>query len=297
MKGEMPMWNEEEQENSEQKKNDPLYDNDPVRAQARDTAEKAAKQKKETEDKLRAAVEHATEKAKAKTAKLVADAADRQKQATLEELQKSPDDLNITQPDLTAEMADITSSISAETSAEIMKEAGIDAPQGVETELPQAAYDAAYKDQYEDTARLIGAETDAARDAEPTKAGDMHSMDSVISEMSEELKRETTGQTDQMNQMMQRDSRSARQETTLNQTLQEHSEWSTLDAKQGRSHEGLSAPRRPGNMPDKLQKDADLLAMAKEHGVDKALEYAKQAEQHRMTVDPSMKRHGQEGGR
>ena len=82
------------------------------------------------------------------------------------------------------------SDVSAETSAEITKEAGIDAPQGVETELPQTAYDKAYKDKYEDTARIIGAETDAARDAEPTKAGDMHSMDSVISEMSEELKRE-----------------------------------------------------------------------------------------------------------
>ena len=291
------MWNEDEQENSEQKKTDPLYNNDPVRAQARDTAEKAAKQKKETEDKLRATVERATEQAKAKTAKLVADAADRQKQATLEELQKSPDDLNISQPDLTAQIADIQASVSAETSVEITKEAGIDAPSGVETELPQTAYDTAYKDQYEDTARIIGAETDAARNAEPTKAGDMNSMDSVISEMSEELKRETTGQTEQLNQTMQRDSRVARQESTLNQTLQEHSQWSTLDAKQGRSHEGLSTPRRPSNMPDKLKKDSELLAMAKEQGVDKAIEYAKQAEQRRMTVDPSMKRHGQEGGR
>lgn len=291
------MWSEDEQENSEQQKTETLYDNDPVRAQARDTAEKAAKQKKEIEDKLHAAVERATEQAKAKTAKLVADVADRQKQATLDELQKSPDDLNITQPDLMTEIADVTASVSAETSAEIMKEAGIDAPSGVETELPQTAYDAAYKDQYEDTARIIGAETDAARDAEPTKAGDMHSMDSVISEMSEELKHETIGQTEQMNQMMQRDSRVARQESTLNQTLQEHSQWSTLDAKQGRSQEGISAPRRPTNMPDKLKKDSELLAMAKEYGVDKAIEYAKQAEQRRMMVDPSMKHHGQDGGR
>ena len=246
---------------------------------------------------MHAAVERATEQAKAKTAKLVADVADRQKQATLDELQKSPDDLNITQPDLMTEIADVTASVSAETSAEIMKEAGIDAPSGVETELPQTAYDAAYKDQYEDTARIIGAETDAARDAEPTKAGDMHSMDSVISEMSEELKHETIGQTEQMNQMIQRDSRVARQESTLNQTLQEHSQWSTLDAKQGRSQEGISAPRRPTNMPDKLKKDSELLAMAKEYGVDKAIEYAKQAEQRRMMVDPSMKHHGQDGGR
>ena len=185
---------QEEHKKSDSQKNEPLYNNDSVRAQAQDTAEKAAKQKKETEDKLRAAVERAAEQAKAKTAKLVADVADRQKQATLEELQKSPDDLNITQPDLTAQMADIKAFVSAETSAEITKEAGIDAPQGVETELPQTAYDTAYKDKYEDTARIIGAETDAARDAEPTKAGDMHSMDSVISEMSEELKRETVYQ-------------------------------------------------------------------------------------------------------
>ena len=292
------MWNEEELENSEQQKTETLYDNDPVRAQARDTASKAAKQKKEIEDRLRQNIEEAEKKAKAKTERLISDAAEKQKQETLEKLQKSPDELNnMTQPDFSNVSADIAASVSAEMSSEIAYDSAVSAPQGMETELPQTVYDTAYKDQYDETARIIGAETDAARDAEPTKAGDMHSMDSVISEMSEELKHETIGQTMQMDNEFQRETRSAHQESTLNRTLQEHSEWSTLDAKQGRSQEGISAPRRPTNMPDKLQKDADLLAMAKEYGIDKALEYAKQSEQQRMIVNPSMKRHGQDGGR
>ncbi|MBR5129680.1 MAG: hypothetical protein IKV03_00440 [Alphaproteobacteria bacterium] len=74
------MWNEEEQENLEQSNGETLYDNDPVRAQARDTAIKAAKQKKEIEDRLRQNIEEAQKKAKAKTERLILDAAEKQKQ-------------------------------------------------------------------------------------------------------------------------------------------------------------------------------------------------------------------------
>ena len=70
MRGGLVMWNEEEQENSVEQ-NDTPYDNDPVRAQARNTAEKAAKQKKEIEDRLHQNIEDTQKKAKAKTERLI----------------------------------------------------------------------------------------------------------------------------------------------------------------------------------------------------------------------------------
>ena len=210
------MWNEEEQENSEQPKSETLYDNDPVRAQARDTAAKAARQKKEIEDRLRQNIEEARKKAKAKTERLISDAAEKQKQETLEQLQKSPDELNsMVQSNFDNVRADIAASVSAEMSSEIAYDSAVSAPQGMETELPQTAYDKAYKYQYDETARLIGSQTDAARESEPSKAGDNRSVEGVISEMTDELQKGTFETSDNASV------------GTLNETLDAHAEWSS----------------------------------------------------------------------
>lgn len=207
------MWNEEEQENSVEQ-NDTPYDNDPVRAQARNTAEKAAKQKKEIEDRLHQNIEDTQKKAKAKTERLISDAAEKQKQETLEHLQKSPDDLNsMMQSNFENVRADIVQAVTADTIAATASD--VDNAKNV-VELPQSAYDGAYRSQYEETARIIDIKTDAGKNADPSKAGDTQSVEGVVKQMSDELKQKGTFETSDKASV-----------STLNETLDARADWSS----------------------------------------------------------------------
>ena len=274
---------EETIEKEEVKSNSP-FDHEPARKKAEETARTAAKQKKEMEKKLFQAIEKGKEEVRGRVLQQVSAATEEQKRNMLEHPEKVSENLsNASQIGVEKNAMMTAQSVMVDT---VSKEVGnnddlADKTPSIEDLSP------AFVDAYKDSIRGE-VQTDVAKDFEASLSN--QSLERTLDEMSEEVsnKAETPVMDDKVN-------------GSLNETLDQRSEWSTYREARDISREEadkamdeIEGSAKRASLGNGVEKQDDLIARVSDKVPNMSEEARKKLEEETREADKKIKEAAQE---